>query len=530
MKKVYFLLFFFCLSCFIAYAEVSERDMLSKLDNSLKNREKFEKLKQEEIRKLHIEASKAANMRSLYQADINLYDAYRSYKYDLASVYAKKLEQLALKLHDPGCVVESRCAKTFCLLSAGLYKEAFDEFHSIDIARVSNRYHICYYQLASRLFYDIADYNHAPAYQENYVRQGGIYIDSLLELLPEKSTAWWYAKGMKQMKKRQYDASTYSFKMLLRKPNLDTHLKAIINSCLGWVAYLQKDESSSMKYLIQAAIFDNESATKETTALREVGALLYKQGDIWHATHYVQMALNDANFYGARQRKIEIGNILPIIQQDRFNMVEKQRNIILIATLIAVALLVVLFSSFILIRRQMKKLQEARHIIEERNHSLQQTNDQLQEANKIKNEYIGKSFYVNSEYIEKVEKLYKTVDRKIATRQFEDLRSLLKESTFIAERKNMYAGFDETFLSLFPDFVEKFNMLFKPVDRKTPQRAHSLTTEMRIFALIRLGITDSERIAKFLDYSVHTINTYKTRIKNKSIVENEDFETEIMKM
>lgn len=530
MKKVYFLLFFLCLSCIIAYAEESEKDMFLKLDNSLKNREKFEKLKQEEISQLHVRASKATNMRSLYRIDINLYDAYRSYKYDSAWVYTNKSEQLAQKLHDIGYVVESRCAKTFCLLSAGLYKEAFDEFHSIDVTCVSKHYRICYYQLASRLFYDIADYNHAPAYQKKYVRQGGIYVDSLLKLLPEKSTDWWYAKGMKQMKERQYDASTYSFKMLLQKPNLDTHFKAIINSCLGWVAYLQKNKSSSMKYLIQAAIFDNESATKETTALREVGALLYKQGDIQRAIHYVQMALDDANFYGARQRKIEIGNVLPIIQQERFNMVEKQRNIILIATLIAVALLVVLFFSFILIRRQMKKLQEARLIIEERNHSLQQTNDQLQEANKIKDEYIGKSFYINSEYIEKVEKLYKIVDRKIAARQFDDLRSLLKESTLIAERKNMYADFDETFLFLFPDFVEKFNTLFKSGDRKMSLKTHSLTTEMRIFALIRLGISDSERIAKFLNYSVHTINTYKTRVKNKSIVENENFEAEIMKI
>jgi DNA-binding NarL/FixJ family response regulator len=94
----------------------------------------------------------------------------------------------------------------------------------------------------------------------------------------------------------------------------------------------------------------------------------------------------------------------------------------------------------------------------------------------------------------------------------------------------MYESFDETFLKLFPNFVERFNLLFDEADRKMPPNDHSLTSEMRIFALIRLGINDSERIAKFLDYSVHTVNTYKTRIKNRSTAENDKFESLIMQI
>jgi DNA-binding NarL/FixJ family response regulator len=122
------------------------------------------------------------------------------------------------------------------------------------------------------------------------------------------------------------------------------------------------------------------------------------------------------------------------------------------------------------------------------------------------------------------------VDRKLAARQYEDLRLSLKESTLIAERKNMCADFDETFLKLFPDFVEKFNLMFEAKDRRQPENDKSLTSEMRIFALMRLGVTDTERIANFLDYSVHTVYTYKTRVKNRSIVKNELFEQRIMEI
>ncbi len=124
--------------------------------------------------------------------------------------------------------------------------------------------------------------------------------------------------------------------------------------------------------------------------------------------------------------------------------------------------------------------------------------------------------------------LYKTVDRMIVTRQYDELRRSLKESTIDKERDEMYASFDATFLKIFPTFVNDYNALFPEAEQRYP--AGGLTPEMRIFALIRLGITETDRIAKFLDYSVHTINTYKTRVKNKSWVENELFEAEIMKI
>lgn len=206
-----------------------------------------------------------------------------------------------------------------------------------------------------------------------------------------------------------------------------------------------------------------------------------------------------------------------------------QRNAIAVVAVVFILFVIGLFVAWWYIRKQMMELKKAQVIIARRNKQLETKNNQLEEVNKIKDEYIGRSFYINSEYINKVEKLYRTIDRKLMTRRIEDLRSSLKESELIAERKSMFVDFDETFLKLFPHFIEKYNELFDDPDSKCLD-PKQLTTEMRIFALIRLGITDSERIATFLNYSVHTINTYKTRVKNRSHIDNDKFEGYIMKI
>lgn len=224
-----------------------------------------------------------------------------------------------------------------------------------------------------------------------------------------------------------------------------------------------------------------------------------------------------------------MGEILPIIEANRYEILRSKTNVLIGAVAIISVLVIIILIAFFYLYRQKKILQQARNVIRESNDALQVANAQLQEDNNIKNEYIGNSFYINSEFIDKMEKLYKMIDRKIQTRQYDDLRYSLKESVLIKERDNMFTVFDSTFLKIFPNFVEKYNSLFPENERKMPEK-NSLTSEMRIFALIRLGVSESERIAKFLKYSVHTINTYKTRVKNKSLIENDLFEQEIMKI
>ena len=523
-----FLLFCLIIPLSSLYAKTVD-SMLIKLDEYLLHQNDYEQQKKKQINKWDSIYISSISDEKRYEASINLFNEYKSYKYDSAYYYSHHALQLAQKLQNKGYIVESNNAIVFCLMSSGLFKEAFDRINTIDINNTPLAQRISYYSLCSRLYYDIADYNHEAPFQQEYLEKGSLYTDSLISLIPENSLKWLYAIGQRQMKDYQYDACVLSFKTLLNKEGLDSRTEAIISSSLGWVYWLQGNKDFATNYLIRAAISDIRSATKETTALRVLASLLYERGDINRANNYVQIALDDANFYNARHRKIEIGSILPIIEKERFEIVNKQRKTLILGVVIFSFLIFLLLTTTIITYRQMKKIRLARQTIMNHNLELQSINQQLSEVNKIKDEYIGYSFYLNSEYINKMESLYKMINRKIKTQQYEDLRNSFKDSTLNKERDNMYASFDETFLKLFPGFITSYNKLF-PQDEVAHSDSNSLTPEMRIFALIRLGISESERIAKFLNYSVHTINTYKTRVKNRSVISNDLFESKIMEI
>lgn len=514
----------------MASANTRLKDQLAQLDQYLADKQAYdhEKEKQILIRKKDLYNAHTDIQR--YGACIGLYEEYKSYQYDSAYAYANRSLQLAAALHNRDCEVEAGCALVFCMMSAGLYKEAFDQMRKIKTDNISTACQKKYYELAIRLNYAIADYNHTTPYHEEYVKQGNAYSDSLLTIIPQQSADWWFCMGQRQMKTVEYEASIESFQQMLKMEKIDTHTRAIVHSCLGWMYWKNGEEEKGMCHLAESASCDIQASVKETTSLCALAELLYMQGDIQRATQYVQLSLNDANFYGARLRKIEVGNILPIIEEERYELVKRQRNIVIGAIATISLLAVTLLIAFFILWRQKRKLQEARNQIVKNNCALQRANSQLHEANKIKNEYIGNSFYFNSLFIDKMEKLYKMIDHKISAHQYEDLQYSLRNTLLKEERDNMFTVFDETFRKIFPDFVEQYNNLFPEEERKYTSKDGMLTTEMRIFALIRLGVTESEKIAQFLNKSIHTINTYKTRVKNKSNVENDLFEKQIMQI
>ena len=551
MQRVHFIILLLMLVMSVPAKGVDVETQLARLDSAIRQKAQFDKQKEERLVMLKTDLRRATDANRLYRLNYMLFDEYKTYNFDSAFHYTMQAAEQVSRLQDKNGLVEVGCAVVFCYLSAGLYKEAFDAMLKVQHDGADDEHQKQYYMMWARLYYDMANYNNSQPYEQHYVEQGNLYTDTLMKYVTERTPDWYYAQAQRQMKSHDFNASVDTFKKLVASGEADDHLLAIAFSCIGWSDWIEGREDEAINNLVESAIYDTRSSIKENTSTRSLASILYKRGDIRRAMNYVQSALEDANFYGARHRKIEVGEILPIIEQDRYRLMERQRNLYIMAIGIAVLFIIVLLAATIIIRGQVKKLHKAQKTIDEHNRVLQQTNqslleaqrtisehnealqranNRLEEANRIKTVYIGKSFYLNSEYINKVEKLYKMVDRKIAARQFDDLRYLLKESTLVTERKNMCADFDETFLKLFPDFVEKFNRLFDEEDRRQPDNDKSLTSEMRIFALIRLGVNDSERIANFLDYSVHTVNTYKTRIKNRSIVENELFEQRIMEI
>lgn len=517
--------------CGCGRGEVSDdtRQLLSELDTSLSHRSAYEAARLERIDSLRQVVGTALTDTARYEVLLQLFDEFKSYRYDSAYVYAGRCYVAACQMGSSACESEAKCAQSFCLMSSGMFKEASEKMASVSTEGMSERQLRTYYSTYSKLYQEEANYSGVEPYYTDYTHLSDLYIDTLKTLLSEKDMEWWSQTGAQHMKNRRFDEAIVTLQTCLsRFPDADLHERAMAAAEMAWAYIHTGREDQALDCFIQSAICDNESSTREITALFFVAKLLGQRGDFERASRYATQALDDITFYNARQRKIEIGQILPIIEQGRYNALSMQRNrAFFVAVLIGLLLLFALWS-YLYLRRLNAKLWQARQTIAGHNDELRRMNNQLVEANRIKDVYIGRSFFANAEFIEKMERLYKTVDRKLVARQYEDLRRDVRMSGLDQEREQMYAAFDETFLNLFPNFVEEYNKLFSAKDRKQPASEKSLTSEMRIFALIRLGITDSERIARFLDYSVHTVNTYKTRVKNKAIVENESFEQRIM--
>ena len=506
--------------------------MFVELDKYIVQSNYFMNLKEKKIHKIKNELQTTSNV-SFEQLHhyAALFEEYKSYKYDSAYVYAIKTLDIASKLKDPGKIVEAKVRLVFCFLSSGLFKEAFDIVKDSDIDDLSASVKLDYYKIMARLYYDMADYNGVEPFKSAYVEKGNKYSERAIALIPVNTVEYWSTLGLMKMKQKDYNGSMDAFREVLKK-SVDNHEDAIAASSLAYINSLTNQHDEALINLVKAAISDIKSGTKETVAMRNLATLLYQShGDINQANKYIKLAMDDANFYNARHRKIEISSILPIIEKERFDSIERQRNL-LIWLFISVTILLILFlGATLIIRKQLNKLKIARKTIQEQNEKVLLTNSELYEANKIKDKYIGHFFYVNYQYIDKLEHMYRLINRKVASKQYDEFPKLFKEADILMERKNMYTSFDQTFLKLFPDFINEYKLLF-PLDELPHMGIEngSLTVEMRIFALIRLGVIESEKISKFLNYSIHTINTYKTKVKNKSIVQNELFEQKIMEI
>lgn len=485
-------------------------NVLKTLDEHIENSEIYVRKKQDRIIQLRNELADVSCSRA-YELNYALFEEFKSFKYDSAYFYATRSLELAEKMQDSDKIVRSRCALVFCYLSSGLFHEAFNEMEDVDVRNVSPDVRTEYYSLYNRLYYDASDFNDTESCSIEYTRLGTMYADSLMAAVPKDSYQHIFATAQCEIKHWHYSECIAYYKKLLADYDISDHNKAIINSSIGGAFKALGQKDSSMVYLAKAATHDIISATKETTALYRLAEMLCEENDSERAYTYIHTALADADFYNARHRKLSINPILPIIEKARLDAIVRQRNLMIIITILCVLMVTLLTVAATAFRRQHRKLQKKSR--------------QLQEANRIKEEYIGHSFYVNSEFIAEVEELYKTINQKISARQYEDLRDLSKQAKVNKKRESMYESFDKCFLNIFPSFVNEYAKLF-PEGYIDPN-ATSLTSEMRIFALIRLGINDSEKIARFLNYSVHTIYTYKTRVKTKSIVDNDEFEKRI---
>jgi DNA-binding CsgD family transcriptional regulator len=521
----------------VGYTQTATDSLLNRLDAVLAEKQVFIDQKLNLIALLDGKLKNVNRPDTKYALYQNLYDEYKAFRYDSAYSYAKKLEIAAGLLADPGKLATAKMNLAFTLISSGMFKETLETLNAIDVKLFSDSDKIAYYFLKGRSYFDLSDFDRNPYYSAVYDPLGIACIDSALKLSKSGLFNFLQLRGLKALRTKNYQDGVRYYTQLLNLAQLTPHQYAVNAASLSYIYEIQGDEAASVNLLIKAAICDLQSVTEETVALYKVANYLYKKGDLKRADAYISEAMDEATFYGARQRQAAISGILPIIEAQRIRSIEQQRRSLLIYSSIITLLVLFVRAFAYIIFRQLKRLRLADEIIKTANITLQGNNKSLEElnknlstANKIKNEYIGYYFNINSIYIEKLESFQKSLEKKINSKRFDDASAAVKNLNFESERLQLFHTFDEVFIKLFPDFINKFNRLFNDGEEMLIPEGQLLSTEHRIFALIRMGIHDNDRIARLLGYSVNTIYSYKNRIKNKSYVPNDEFEERIMQI
>jgi hypothetical protein len=513
--------------------------LLTRLDRAIEASPRYDSAKLLEIARLKIPLTAAAtgDLAALYAHYDALCEAYKVFNYDSAFSYARQLQATAFRIGDPTRILSARLRLDFCLLSAGLFKETLDSLDKIHIQGAPDSLEADYYALVGRYYYDLGDFDNDGYNTPDYIRKGNNYMDSALRLYPPGSFNYAYYTGLSQIKMGDRTHAQAVFCRLLSRPDLTLHQLAVTTSTLSDIYINNGQPDTAIVLLIRAAIADIQSSTKETAAIFNLAQLLYKKGDVRNASSYIEIAIRDAIFYGARQRKVQVSAILPLIEGEKISRVEEQKTIFVTWSIIATILLLAVIALVIIVLRQVNRLQIAQRIITEAhtkeqaaNQRLVEANNKLSEANKIKEEYIGYFFNADSESFDKIGQFKKALEQKIAYRKWDEVITLVNNTNPKKEKEELLRNFDKVFLKLFPDFTQRFNDMFRDEDKILLKDNELLDTDIRIFALIRMGIHENEKIARILEYSVNTINTYKTRIKNKSIIPNEEFEQRIMEI
>ena len=519
MNKVFFAL---VLIRFIVVVPVFSQpradSLLVQLNQSIVHKEEYVNAKLQRIEQLHQKLNSRAQLsdETRYSILQDLSNEYNTFIYDSAFSSIIKLQNVAYRLHDPVKIAYAKIQLGFVLLSSGMFKETLDSLVNLRVKGMPDSIKVDYYFALARAYYDLGDFDKDLYYTPRYNKLGTQYIDSAKSLCKPDSYTYLYLNGLKNLKNENTREALSDLTALMTRYNLTHHQLAVTASTLSYF-YISRDEPEEAIYLLaRAAIADIKSATKETAALSSLAELLYKEGDIRNAYTYIQQAMDDALFYGARQRKVQVGSIMPLIASAKVNNVEEQRKLWLIYSTIITVLSILVLVFAVIIFKQLNKRKIAERA--------------LQEANKIKEEYIGYYFNINSEYLGKIEAFKKSVEMKLMTKKMEDIKFIVNNINPKKEREELYHSFDKVFLKLFPDFVIIFNSYFKEEDRIVLKEGQLLNTELRIFALIRMGIHDPEKIAKILDYSINTIYNYKARVKGKSLIPNEEFEKKVMEI
>jgi hypothetical protein len=474
----------------------------------------------------------------------NLIAEYESYISDSALYYASEAQKLAEQM---GNVREERrlqIKKADVASHAGLFTEAHEMLGAVPRTSLDSLLLANYYATYSSLYQYECEYLPEGEYSARSSQLRNIYIDSLMSVSDPESFEYLSNWAAPEITKGNYGEVKKRLEENLLKYEPGTRQYSILASIMAFMYQQMGNEDEQKRYLSMTVISDIQGAVKENMAIRELATQVFEDGDIDRANHYLKVSFDDANFFAARMRNAQSSRMLPVIDKAYDTRQKEQQTRQRIMLYIISGLLLVVIIGVVFILKQVKRVQEANRRVNksneelsamseklrEMNGTLEETNEALKKSNHTTEEYAGLFMEFCSLNISSLQKYHLALRNLAVQGNVKGILKKLDSGDVTADAlKVFYSKFDEAILNIYSSFVEKVNALLLPDGQIVLKSGERLNTELRVLALIRIGITDSEKISQFLRCSISTIYTYRSKLKRRAL-NPEGFENEVMEI
>lgn len=551
MKQLLFLLFMLMVPL-LTQGKTDEKKLLERIDYMIDNDQHYQDIKEKELKQLKQQAIEAEDSKTRLLFLDSIYRTYSTYRYDSAYAYMKRGLELAEKCKDSYYITLNKINHASILSVRGFYGKAEGLLQTLNPETMPNKLKLYYYFTFAWIYNYWESYAKNSDFAEEFRTQKKHYMDLLLQNFKEdrRNTVYYnYLLGERiYIDEPTSRKSLTHFLKAMKMSPVKSRIHAM--SAYGAARYYKLTGKFDLyeKYLVEASVSDGLCQLKETVALQKLAYYLFKkdENNSKLAAKYIQHSMEDAQFFNNQLRMMEISNILPVISAANQQAAERSRARILMGfiTVSAALIIIIIIILAFVNNRQKNKLKKNKQEIEEQNKKQIEMNDQLSEMNNqltelnqqlietnIKREtYLRLFMDISAAYISKLADYRKLVSRKIKANQAADLLKSLNTHKIEEEETQMfYNRFDKAFMELYPGFVTELNKLLLPESQLEVPTTHTLTTEIRIYALMRLGVTDSQEIATLLHYSTQTIYNYKSGMRAKAI-NRDTFESDVNRL
>ena len=549
MNRLLLLISFVALGIYVSAQDDDLKVIYQQIDEAIEQSPRIVGEYEQQIADIRQQYQHSSRPEEKYQLAFRLYEQYKAFMNDSALFYLNEAEQWAGRQGQTDLVGNCRALKAFQCSTVGYYTEAQTLLKNIDKRQLDSIGLRNYYKAQMHVYGELGYYSNIPSMKEGFFKNQALYRDSLFSMIDHSDQDYLMYKiyelnDLKELKEAHKLSSQW-----VKQVQPGSHDYAI--ACYySWLSC--EDEGEKRWWLAQSALYDVRNAVMDQASLLSLADILNADGDLDRSYKYIRFTWDCNNRFNTRMRSWQITPILNVIENNYQKAVEHNTKVLRMSIVVVSALALFILSVLFFLHRRNRQLDTARNELKHSNDELatansqlaKQTeelsilntelstlNSQLSESNRVKEEYIGRFMSLCSQYIDKIDDYRKMVNKKMKNKELDELFRLSK-STELKEREleELYQNFDSVFLHLFPNFVDDFNALLQPEMQIHPKEDNRLTTEIRIFALIRLGIEDSSKIAEFLHYSVNTIYNYRARIKNGALDNRESFERRIKQL